>query len=226
MMRYNIFNQIHKGLRALLYDTALTLQHTHFANTEDVELAIEKVKQTLDLFDKHAEHEDNFVLPAIQHYEPSIVDAFEQEHVKDHELAEKLRREIKALELSNTPEDQISLGNTILHSFNAFLTFNLEHMAKEETVLNERLWRYYSDPEIITLNQKIISIIPPAEMQVSSTWMMKGLSDFEITSWLKAVQTNAPEAVFNMLFVIAEKELPTQRFRKILEDLTEGAMVA
>ena len=30
MSRFNVFNQIHKGLRAMLYDTALTLQQTHF----------------------------------------------------------------------------------------------------------------------------------------------------------------------------------------------------
>ena len=81
-MRFNIFNQVHKALRALLYDTALTLQQTHFSNADEAEAAIAKVKAVLDVFDQHAEHEDNFVLPAIQQYEPSMVDAFEQEHVE------------------------------------------------------------------------------------------------------------------------------------------------
>ncbi len=55
--------------------------------------------------------------------------------------------------------------------------------------------------------------------------MMRGLSNTEISGWLKAVEKNAPEIVFNNLFSIAEKELPHDRFRKVLENLTEGTMV-
>jgi hemerythrin-like domain-containing protein len=39
-------------------------------------------------------------------------------------------------------------------------------------------------------------------------------------------EKNAPEPVFNNLFTAAEKELPNPRFRKILEGLTEGVMLA
>jgi hypothetical protein len=40
------------------------------------------------------------------------------------------------------------------------------------------------------------------------------------------VEKNAPDVVFQGLFVIAEKELPERRFRQVLESLTEGAMLA
>ncbi|MGZ8518493.1 MAG: hypothetical protein ACXWWD_14145, partial [Chitinophagaceae bacterium] len=80
MSRFNIFNQIHKALRAMLYDTSLALQQTHFADAEESETALEKVGMAVDVFDKHAAHEDNFILQAIQQYEPSLADAFEQEH--------------------------------------------------------------------------------------------------------------------------------------------------
>jgi hypothetical protein len=224
-MRFNIFNQIHKALRALLYDTALTIQQTDFQEHDEAELALEKLRQALDIFDKHAQHEDSSVLPAIQAYEPSLVDAFEKEHVEDHALAEKLRELVASFNQADAKEKP-AIGHSILHSFIAFLSFNLDHMAKEETVLNERLWRYYSDAEIMAISQKIITDISPEEMKFTSAWMMKGMSNAEITKWLKSVQTNAPETVFSALFAIAEKELPYQRFRKILEDLTEGAMVA
>lgn len=225
-MRYNIFNQIHKALRALLYDTALTLQQTSFGNAEEAELALEKVTQALDVFDKHAAHEDHSILPAIRQYEPSLVDAFEQEHVEDHLLAEKLRGLLDIFEKQSLMSDRLDTGNAILHSFIGFMTFNLDHMGKEETVLNERLWRYYSDAELMTLNQKIVATIPADESAFASAWMMKGMSNSEITAWLKAVQTNTPEYVFSNLFSIAERELPFSRFRKILEELTEGVMVA
>ncbi len=225
-MRFNIFNQIHKALRALLYDTALTVQQTNFANAEEAEIALEKIKAVLGIFDKHAAHEDSFILPAIQQYEPSLVDCFEQEHAEDHQLAENLRTMIAGFAKNETVESKLFTGHTILHSFIAFMSFNLDHMAKEETVLNERLWRFYSDAELRKLNRQIVASIEPAEMAFTAGWMMKGLNNAEITGWLKSVQKDAPEAVFSALFTIAEKELPYERFRKILEDLTEGAMVA
>jgi hypothetical protein len=226
MQRFNIFNQIHKGLRALLFETALRLQQTDFTNPEQTEPLLEQIQQTLDIFDKHANHEDQAILPVIHQYEPALVDAFEKEHEADHALAEKLRSLLDSFEKASTPAEQINIGHALLHAFTGFTSFNLDHMAKEETVLNERLWRYYSDAELMALSQKIIASIPPAEMEFSSAWIMRGLSNNEITAWLKAVQTNAPESIFNNLFSIAERELPNQRFRQVLEDLTEGAMLA
>ena len=55
---------------------------------------------------------------------------------------------------------------------------------------------------------------------------MRGLNNVEITAWLRRVEKSAPEAVFQSLFVIAEKELSERHFRQVLEGLTEGAMLA
>ena len=62
MKRYNIFNQVHKGLRALLHETILKLQQTDFTDAEDAEEAVEQVQTVLALFDEHAHTEDSFIL--------------------------------------------------------------------------------------------------------------------------------------------------------------------
>lgn len=209
----------------MLYDTSLALQQTHFADGEESETALEKVRMAVDVFDKHAVHEDSFILPAIQQYEPSLADAFEQEHEKDHALSESLRGLLTVYRYAIKTEVKIETGRAINKAFIGFMIFNLEHMAKEETVLNKVLWRYYSDAEIMALNQKIVASIPPEEMAFTSAWMMRGMSNTEISGWLKAVEKNAPEPVFTMLFSIAERELPGDRFRKVTENLTEGTMV-
>ncbi len=53
-MRVNIFNQIHKGLRALLYESSLLLQQTDFSDEQEMQIAISRVKMVADLFDDHA----------------------------------------------------------------------------------------------------------------------------------------------------------------------------
>jgi hypothetical protein len=78
----------------------------------------------------------------------------------------------------------------------------------------------------LAIEQKIASGQKPEVAAIAFKWMLRGLSNNEIVRWLKAVEKNAPEFVFNDLFATAEKELPNIRFRQVVEGLTEGQMVA
>ena len=226
MLRFNVFNQIHKGLRAMLYDTALTLQQTHFADSDQSDTAVKKVRTTVEMISAHTAHEDHFVFPAIQEYEPSLVDLFTLEHLKNHTLSEKLVDLLVAHNHAVKPEAKIETGHAVVRAFQEFMLYNLEHMSNEETVLNDILWRYYSDEEIESISRRMVRSRRHDEAIVTTAWMMRGLSNTEISNWLKAVETSAPRQVFAQLFSIAEKELPNDRFRKVLEIFTQGTMVA
>jgi iron-sulfur cluster repair protein YtfE (RIC family) len=226
MQRYNIFHQVHKGLRALLYETALQVQHTDFWNVEEAEDALERIEEVIRLFDKHAHSEDTLVFPAVEKYDPAVADAFEQEHVKDHLLGNLLAVSIAGYKSASVITDKAEAAKQVQSAYSKFMVFNLEHMAKEEEVLNPILWRYYKDEELVSITQQIIAKVPPDYMAQYSKWMMRGLNNAEITGWLKGVEKNAPEHVFQALFVTAEKELSERRFRQVLESLTEGAMLA
>ena len=225
-MRYNMFNQIHKALRVLMYDTGVLLSQTDFDIPQEADPVSERLNQLLDIFERHAEHEDRMVLPLLQDYEPGVVDAFAQQHVTDHALIQRLKGFLMALECAISSEAKKELGASLTSAYIEFMIFNLQHMQKEETLLNKMLWRYYSDEELAGVNQKIVSSIPVDEAAVASQWMMKGLSNNEITTWLRTMERNAPEPVFRSLFTTAEKELDPKRFRLILEGLTEGIMTA
>jgi hypothetical protein len=224
-MRYNIFYRIHKALRAALYETAIELQRTDF-NGGNTSETLQNITMLVNLFDKHAHTEDNLVFPAVVQYEPAVVDAFEKEHAKDHELSQRLRMLIRIFGSLETDAEKIQLGSALRKAFVGFLVFNLEHMAKEEDIINNLLWRYYTDREIQGIEHNIVSSQTPEAAALASKWMLRGLSNEEIIQWLRIVEKNAPEHVFNNLFATAEKELPTLRFRLILEGLTDGAMVA
>lgn len=225
-MRYNIFYKIHKALRALMYETATEMQRTDFNNREEAEAILNKISRVVDLFDKHAHHEDEQIFAALTQYEPSVVDVFEQEHVIDHELTEKLRAFINMYDSLQTDEEKMHLGSALRRSFTEFMVFNLQHMAKEEETINNLLWRHYRDEEILAIEKIIVDSQEPQDMAFVSGWMMKSLSNQEVIEWLKAVEKNAPEFVFNNLFGVAEKNLSQERFRKVVEGLTEGVMLA
>lgn len=226
MQRYNMFYQIHKGLKALLYETALQVQHTDFWNIEEAEDAIESINEVIRLFDKHAHTEDTLVFPLMEKYDPAVADAFEQEHIKDHLLGKLLDNAIGSYKEAGVITAKAEAGRQVQLAFSKFMIFNLEHMMKEEELINPILWRHYSDAELQAVTQQILAQVPPDYMVQYSRWMMRGLNNAEISAWLRNVEKTAPEPVFQGLFNIAEKELSERRFRQVLESLTEGAMLA
>jgi len=226
MNRYNMFYQVHKGLRAMLYTTAITLQQTDFNNEEASGTSMKMVDEVVDLFDEHAHTEDHFVLAAIEAFEPSAAALFEEEHVQDHELSNRLRSLLFIFRNSNIEEDLYHTGGAIRLAFTEFMVFNLQHMAKEESKLNQLLWKHFSDDQLKSITQSIITNLNPEKMARFSVWMMRGLSNNEIISWLKEIKNNAPEFVFNSMISLAEKELTEERWNNVQGCITEGAMLA
>ena len=217
MQRFNPFNMIHKALRALLYDTALTLQQTYFADSAEAEAALQKVEMALHQFEQHAHHEDTFILPAITYYNPWLANEFEKEHVEDGNLSNKLKHLLNIFRATTLAEEKEIAGSAIYKAFTEFLVFNLQHMAKEEIVLNQALWQHYTDAELIQLNQTIVANILPEEKAVSAKWMMRGINKNEAINWLKMTKANAPEPEFWNLYSLTKRKLPVYRRIEVQE---------
>lgn len=226
MERYNSFNIIHKGLRAALYQTALQLQQTDFTEEESAGNALDKVKEIIMLFEGHAHKEDHFVLPMIAEYEPSVVAGFNAEHAEDEKLGKELDGAVEKLKSSTSTSQKIVAGRELTECFVRFMVFNLNHMAKEEEIINKILWRYYSDDEIKAVVGQISKADPPWIQEFYVTWMLRGINNTEAINWMKAIEKGVPTVVFQSLLQKAEQELPRKRFQKITQSLTEGMQVA
>jgi hypothetical protein len=222
MKRYDIFYRVHSGLRAMLYETSLCLQQTDFSYADDADKSLEQLEIVMQLFDKHAHTED----AAIKQIEPSLLYVFEKEHIEDHALVQSLNGLLASFNLAATAEQKTVIGKTIVQSFTEFMIFNLRHMAKKENLINNALWKYYTDEELHAIAEKIIANITPVQMAMYSTWMMRGLSNNEISNWLKEVKNSAPDFLFQSLMQTAAKELNKQRWQLVQEAITDGAMVA
>ena len=221
MQRFNPFNMIHKALRALLYDTALSLQQTYFADGAEAETALQKVELVLHQFAQHAHHEDTYLLPAITYYNPWLANEFEQEHVTDHQLSEKLQHLINIFRATTVAEERLVAGSALTKAFTDFVVFNLQHMAKEELVLNQALWQHYTDAELMQLNQTIVVNIPEAEKAVTAQWMMRGVNKEEAIQWLKGIKRTAPAPDFWRVYALTQTELPLHRRMHVQEAIVE-----
>jgi len=170
MQRFNIFNQLHKGLQALLYDTALMIQQTDFTRSQEGILTV---------------------------YEQAV-----------------------------STDEKLDAARAMSHAYRDFMIVTLQHMSKEENILNQLLWRRYTDAEIICIEQELLARIAPEEMALYNQWMLRGLNNREIIAWLRTVKKTAVGTAFQVLLAGAERELSVLRWQKIQEGLSEGALVA
>jgi hypothetical protein len=226
MKRYNIFYEVHKGMRTMLYQTAMQIQQTDFINNEEAELILEQIKSVIELFYKYAHLEDKFVFAAIQPYEPAAVNSLEQEHVKEHVLGENLGSLLTAFPNALSDDEKLQTGKLLHQVFIEFMIFNLQHIAMEEDIINKLLWCNYTDEQLHGITGNILASIPALPMVQFTEWIMKGLSNNEIACWMKKVKNTAPGFVFNSILQTAQQELNSHRLQLLQESITEGAMIA
>jgi hypothetical protein len=212
---------IHKALRAMMYDTALTLQQTDFADVKEAEAAVAKVENIVHEFEHHAYHEDTFMLPAIEAYEPELVEQFEKEHVADIEIGNRLQTLLHIYRSLETSEERINCGSCINKSFRDFMVFNIEHMSKEEIEINRVLWANYTDQELIELNGRLTASIPADQKMKTAKWMLRSINKTEAIKWMQAVKETSPSFVFDSLIEMASVELPEHIRAEVLESVTE-----
>jgi len=218
-LRFNPFGQIHKGLKALLYHTALTLQHTDFTNDEQNGQVISLLEEVVLLFKGHAHTEDTLVFPMLNDVAPELVTEFEKQHVRDHQLGEEMERAIEQLKAADSRVEKIEAGIQLQLAFTEFLAFNLSHMNGEETIINENLWAHYTDDELMAIPPKVVATVAPEKNARYSFWMLKGLSQHEIVGWYSEMKENVPPFVLEQMLSLANVALPERQYLALLESI-------
>lgn len=210
MVRFNTFKKIHKGLRYLMFDTSIRAQQTDFMNEAECLALVHQIEEMLALFESHARNEDHYLLAPVTKFDHVISQVFEAEHEEDHQLGDDLKQSLLHWEQAQTSMKRFVAGEHLLHCLNEFIAFNVRHMNKEEDILNKVLWQHFTDDEIKLFEQEIIQNTPPEKMRLYAVWMVRALSNPEITTWLREVKQHAPPPVYEMLVNIIKQELPTR----------------
>ena len=182
--RYNIFKRTHKGLRSMLFDAGAKIQQTDFTKNKQAHAAIDAIKQSTRSFLYHLSKEDNIVYHSVVLYAPYIVAMIEQTNLKDEALARSIDQKIDQYKGLNTKKEMIAFGHQLQAAFFEFTAAVLQHMNKEETVLNELLWSYYTDKEIIALENKVVVPEAVEEFITQEEKISKGT---EFIKWMDGI---------------------------------------
>lgn len=145
MQRYNLFQSTHNTLQDVLFDGALSLQQAQAAAKEKETKALQKVTEALMVFQVQARAKEDCILPAMDAYEPSIVDAIKQQHQAAVQLVRTFEATLKA---------KATLSN-LQQAYNQLMVQQLKYMQKGEEIMLPVLWYYYSDTELKKLEARL-----------------------------------------------------------------------
>jgi aspartate-semialdehyde dehydrogenase len=154
-MRYNIFNKVHRPLKESLLSTCISLSRNGEWNISSALEAIRKVEEVLEICDEQVKYEAINILPFIFEYEPSVWNAYTSEHHKVMNLCRDIKSLVQSFYKLKGTENKFAVMELISEKFNEFMLLNYNHMDDEEAVLNEILWRYYTDAFIIEMENHL-----------------------------------------------------------------------
>jgi hypothetical protein len=158
-MRYNIFNKAHLPLKRALIESCVLLDKLRNQERISASEVLKKVDEVLYLYSEQITYEALHILPFVFEYEPSVCSNYTVEHNSISILAGNLKPLLQSYFQQQKREDQLKVMGLISESYNEFLLANFNHMDDEEAVLNEILWRYYSD-EVLTQIEETMDILP------------------------------------------------------------------
>jgi iron-sulfur cluster repair protein YtfE (RIC family) len=213
--RYNIFRRTHKGLRSMLFEAGAKIQQTDFTKNKQANAVIDVIKQSTRSFLYHVTKEDNIIYHSVVLYAPYIVAMIEQTNIKDEALARSIDKTIDQYKELNTKKEKIAFGHELQAVFFEFTAAVLQHMNKEETVINEILWSNYTDRQLIGMEVEMMKQATSSDCTWYTGKILKELSNREILVWVDSIKEYASPFMLKKLISTARIVLPIDRWQMI-----------
>ncbi|MDI9358967.1 MAG: hemerythrin domain-containing protein [Phycisphaerales bacterium] len=149
MARVRLYGTPHKGLRHALNLFVSLAGRLHY----DVKAEVDELKKIgHDLFmllDEHAANEEGYLLKPLEERCPGGG----HDNHQEHELIEKEQAHLaQSLKNLDGKQDQ-EVGHLFYLQASAFQAYYLEHIYKEETVTEPLLQKYFTDEELLRLDE-------------------------------------------------------------------------
>ena len=212
--RLDLYAPIHKALRSFMLDTLLRVGRLDVFDADEMERTLGQLGALLAQCEKHLQHENEFVHPALEARTPGGAERITAEHAEHLEAIAALREDV--LQLRTTPQDRrMALALRLYRQLALFVAENFQHMHVEETVHNAALWAHYSDAELGALHGRLMASVPPQEMLETARWLLPALSPVERACMLNGVKAEAPPPAFDALVAHIRPHLDAAAWAKL-----------
>jgi hypothetical protein len=213
--RYNIFKRPHKGLSSMVFDAGTRIQQTDFTNLSEARVTIPFIGQAVRSFRYHINNEDPVIYNAVANTAPFIVAMMEKTNKKDLQLAVIIEEKLKEYKKVYTKQDLNGFGLDLPAVFFSFTAVVLQHISKEETVINELLWSIYDDRQLLEIEAGVTQQLIPDENTWYTSHILKWLTNQEIIGWITGIMEHGNPCEAESLMQTAQSVLPGERWQMI-----------
>ncbi|HET8869543.1 MAG TPA: hemerythrin domain-containing protein [Aquabacterium sp.] len=213
--RLNLYQSVHKGLRAFMADTLTRVGSTDTADSDECQGTLTQLRTLLDVCQAHLEHENHFIHTAMEQRQAGSAKRCKGEHV-EHESHIAQLRQMSDVAESASALQRVEAWGDLYQALSGFVAENYEHMLLEERQHNQVLWKHYTDEELHEIHGALVSSIPAEEMAIHFRWMVPHLSHPERLAMLSGMKQGMPAHVFKAQMDIARSLLSEQSWSKLV----------
>lgn len=225
--RHDPYRNIHKGLRAALFDSVLRVGRMDVGDAGELQAALDQVDSLLVLMAAHVKHENGYMHPAIEARCPGGAQRTAGDHDDHLEILAALRVQVSVLRAA-APAARPALAHRLYLDLAELTAENLVHMHVEETLNNELLWALYDDSEVIAIHDTLLANVEPHILMEAIRWMAQGMSVPELAELLGDIRHKAPPPVFEATLAHVSRQLDPARMDRLLQalDMPAAAVMA
>jgi predicted ester cyclase len=205
--RFDLYGQIHKGLRAFMCATLVDLGRLDTGSDQEVKRVLDQLDELLDLCLGHIHKEDQYVHAAMQVRSPGAAQQVAGEHAEHAAAIGRLRAAAQAVACASQQAREHATS-CLYSAFAVFVAENLEHMHLEERQHNAFLWAHFSDDELAEIHGAIVAATSPAHMALSARWVVPFLTPVERAALIDGLRATMPGDVFDAVFAMIQPHLP------------------
>ncbi|MAZ15101.1 MAG: hypothetical protein CL535_02005 [Ahrensia sp.] len=191
----DLYYMVHKGVRLANVRMLTALGQADAGDDASIDAVLQQLYGHLEMSRSHLDHENREVHSAIEARCPGGSDHAADDHDDHLESFSELRR--LAEDVASATVDRPAKLRRLYQRFALFVADDFQHMHEEETVLQPLLEANFTNAELLDINQRIVSDIPPAKMAQFLRFMLGGASRSERIGMLTGMQMGMPAEVFS-----------------------------
>lgn len=220
--RVNLYQAIHKALRAFMSDTLLQVGRTDPADVAERQQACDQLNSLLALCHQHVHHENHFLHAVMEQRSPGSAAKLNHEHVEHLDHIDQLQALGEDARQADAARADAAWYMLYLE-LSLFVADNFAHMVREERDHNAVLWQHFSDEELNGIHHALVSSIPPEETGLTMRWMIPQLAHPERMGMFSGMRQGMPAEVFAAQMAQTQALLDERNWRKLNQALNQDA---
>jgi hypothetical protein len=214
----DIYRDIHKAVRATMFETVLRAGRTDPNNREERIALAAAVADLADFLAFHAHHEDSVLEPMIAEVLPDEAEAIRVSH-EDFDAEIERIRALAALVFDEDRADARASLHEMYLSLAAFTSRYLAHQHVEERVVMPALLAHYGLAAVIDANERIVTSITPDALAWGLAKMLPVMNADDRFELLTGMHATAPAPAFAAVMQLTEEVLTADDHAELTQRL-------